>query len=437
MKLLFSCMPLGYGVWVIMLLIGCISAEETKEESEEEVPYHQRTSFYVATDGKDSNPGTIKEPWATWQKGFTMAKPGDTIYIRGGIYHAGLLSPYGVYISNKKGSKSKPIHIFNYPSETPVLDCSNIMKSRNDNIGIRLDYCSYFHLKGLTVTGVSQHDYDTGPCGYLLEHGGVFKLENCVAHNVEGAGFQGYAVDSIEVINCDSYDNFDRSTAGYIGGQADGFVFCFASQGSYTYLKGCRAWYNSDDGFDCWENEGVVKFENCWAFNNGRGDGDGGGFKLGKTVLSPMNEPQRVLINCMAFYNKLIGFNQNGGNVSMELYNNIAYKNDESGYSLGEFNIKLWIKNNISFANGEKDYFSGNAENNHNSWNATLQVAVEDNDFVTVDTVGVSGQRKANGDLPDISFLRLVQGSDLVNKGVDVGLDYKGSAPDLGPFEVK
>ncbi len=43
--------------------------------------------------------------------------------------------------------------------------------------------------------------------------------------------------------------------------------------------------------------------------------------------------------------------------------------------------------------------------------------------------------RKPDFSLPDITFGHLVQGSDLIDKGVNVGLPYSGSAPDLGPFE--
>ena len=43
--------------------------------------------------------------------------------------------------------------------------------------------------------------------------------------------------------------------------------------------------------------------------------------------------------------------------------------------------------------------------------------------------------RKSDGSLPDSDFFKLVSGSDLRNAGIDLGLPYNGSAPDLGPFE--
>jgi hypothetical protein len=61
--------------------------------------------------------------------------------------------------------------------------------------------------------------------------------------------------------------------------------------------------------------------------------------------------------------------------------------------------------------------------------------AADDSDFISVDTTGVRGPRKADGSLPDITFMHLKAGSQFVDAGTDVGLSYSGSAPDLGCFE--
>lgn len=45
------------------------------------------------------------------------------------------------------------------------------------------------------------------------------------------------------------------------------------------------------------------------------------------------------------------------------------------------------------------------------------------------------GPRKADGGLPQPTFLKLVQDSHLVDSGVDVGIAFEGRAPDIGPFE--
>lgn len=43
--------------------------------------------------------------------------------------------------------------------------------------------------------------------------------------------------------------------------------------------------------------------------------------------------------------------------------------------------------------------------------------------------------RQSNGGLPVITFMHLVSGSDLIDKGMNVGLSFVGAAPDLGCFE--
>ncbi|HEY2587176.1 MAG TPA: carbohydrate-binding protein [Tepidisphaeraceae bacterium] len=45
------------------------------------------TTWYVATTGSDNNPGTLGAPFQTIQHAATLAQPGDTVLIRGGIYH--------------------------------------------------------------------------------------------------------------------------------------------------------------------------------------------------------------------------------------------------------------------------------------------------------------------------------------------------------------
>lgn len=58
-----------------------------------------------------------------------------------------------------------------------------------------------------------------------------------------------------------------------------------------------------------------------------------------------------------------------------------------------------------------------------------------EDDFLSVDPVSASAPRKADGGLPDIGFMHLAEGSDLIDAGVDLGFPFHGNAPDLGAFE--
>ncbi len=429
-----------YFLFLTHLLFGCSPMDglDVKGDDTDDVPpvVLPHNKFFVAPGGNDNNPGTYTQPWGSWQKAFTRAVAGDTVYIRGGVYYPDNQDDYGVYLSRRGGTFSNPVCIFNYPGESPLLDCSTITRS-SDVTGLFLERCRYMHLKGLTIKGVKQANSNVNSNGIGVENSVGIRFENCASHSNAGSGFSTYQSDTLYFINCDAYNNFDQLTAGYSGGQADGFVVSYASEKAYTHFSGCRSWFNSDDGFDCWENEGTVVFENCWSFNNGRGEGDGCGFKLGRTSESPLPEPQRILIRCMAFKNRFIGFNQNGANVKMTLYNNFAFDNDDAGFELSEHRNEITVRNNISYKNSNVASLSGSVIHDHNSWDASPPVTCTDNDFISIDTTGTSGLRQPDGSLPVIDFLRLKAGSDLVNSGIDVGLPFKGNAPDIGSFEAE
>ena len=51
-----------------------------------------------------------------------------------------------------------------------------------------------------------------------------------------------------------------------------------------------------------------------------------------------------------------------------------------------------------------------------------------------VEVPAAAAPRQPDGSLP-AGFARLVSGSDLIDKGLDVGLPFNGSAPDLGAYE--
>jgi hypothetical protein len=43
-------------------------------------------TFYVATTGNDSHPGTAAQPWATLQRAANVVNPGDRVVVRAGNY---------------------------------------------------------------------------------------------------------------------------------------------------------------------------------------------------------------------------------------------------------------------------------------------------------------------------------------------------------------
>ncbi len=412
---------------------------------------------YVATDGSDSNPGTFQQPWLSIQKGFNSLFPGDTLYIRGGIYlpvgtpGGGMIS--GVFAARRKGTEARRYNIFSYPGETPVIDCSNMTGSASERAGILLAACDYWYIRGIEITAVRQYK---GPPsrraqGLLIQSGNNNRIECVSAYNIEGPGIQlRDASEGNLFLNCDAFNNYDPYTE-VAGDDADGFDIGFIAARSgndrVNTLIGCRSWSNSDDGFDMYQYRGyhgIYVIKECWAWKNGylpdgiSKSGDGNGFKLGTdNAYAPDQRIRRTLFDCIAFSNRQRGFSQESANVRMLFYNNLAYKNGSWGFSFYYYDLPDTLRNNISYknVNGQIENQGINRIHEHNSWDT--RVTVTDADFVSLDASQLASARQPDGSLPGITFLHLQKGSDLIDAGVYTGLPFFGRAPDLGPFETK
>jgi hypothetical protein len=176
---------------------------------------------------------------------------------------------------------------------------------------------------------------------------------------------------------------------------------------------------------------------------------NGNGIKMGGSDATPHTLRHNMIVkNCLTFLNKAKGFDQNNNVGSMTLFNCTAYNNG-IGTPNGALNFStplalasgkvLTVENCISAAPTKSPgYNFGNQVSPvfaTNSWSSPFTGATAA-DFVSVDTTGVRGPRKADGSLPDINFMHLAAGSQFINSGTNVGLPFSGNLPDLGCFET-
>ncbi|MDZ7634085.1 MAG: Ig-like domain-containing protein [Bacteroidales bacterium] len=214
--------------------------------------------------------------------------------------------------------------------------------------------------------------------------------------------------------------------------------------GNLNTVRGCRFYENADDGIDLWNNEGVVVIENCWSWRNGyREDGvtpggDGAGFKLGKTVTADYSLFKRILTNNISVSNRIFGLTQNSATCKMFICNNIFYDNKHMGiyFSASWGDAAHMIRNNIAYKNGTDAAIGINLPVlDHNSWQP--EVTVTNDDFISIDPTQLVRPRKSDGSLPNITFMHIAPGSDLIDAGIDVGIPYWGTAPEIGAFEIE
>lgn len=180
--------------------------------------------YYVAPAGSDSNPGTVAAPFKTIQHGINQARPGDTVFLRGGVY----VETFKVRAS---GTPGNPITVQSYPGETAVVDGQYTLPavpSRgwdgcNNTVSppvcfhyaplVRIEG-SYVTLEGIVVRRslgrgivISSNDGQT-PTGIVLR--------NNVVHDLRDAGLiiqdaSQILVEGNEIYHSGSFATHDRS----------------------------------------------------------------------------------------------------------------------------------------------------------------------------------------------------------------------------------
>ena len=379
-------------------------------------------ALFAAPDGTPGANATIDHP-TTLPDALGRVTAGGTIYLRGGTYVVG--STLGL---NRDGSDGSPIALRAYPldGERPLLDFSAMTES-SSNRGLSLSG-DYWHVYGIDV-------YRAGD-NCMFVSGSHNTIEFSTFSECADTGLQlgNGAADNL-VLNCDSYFNADSSLE-----NADGFA-AKLDVGTGNRFVGCRAWNNLDDGWDGYlrpADDITTTYEDCWAIDNGKlqdgtvGVGDGNGFKTGGSDTKDLRH-NAIYRRCIATGNVHDGFDHNSNRGSVTILNSAAHNNGSNiNFSTTNIAASLTIKNTISLGNsGALNATSTDITNN--SWEGGLSAT--NDDFASVDASLLKAPRQSDGSLPDVDYLRLVSGSDLRNAGVDVGLPYHGSAPDIGPFE--
>ena len=449
-------------------------------------------TYYVATNGADSNDGTVSAPFKTFGKAYQSAAAGDTVYFRAGTYIIdeseimtagnGTGSYSYVFDLAKSGTASGRTVYAGYPGERPVFDFSNVKPQ--SRVSAFYLHGSYLHLKNFDIVGVqaTMHGHYQSEC-ISARNGSNCIVENIAMHDNMAIGYYAIRGSNNLVKNCDAYNNYDNysafktdedyqnylstgtvaNTSETLGGNCDGFGIHLINK-SYTgnRFEGCRAWWNSDDGFDCINNQASVVWDHCWAFYNGfepnssTARGDGNGFKAGGYGMSvPCSGyatdddgdpliPKNTISYCMAYENKTNGFYSNhhlGGNIWQ---NNTAVFNG-IGSSSANFNMVNRDKDDMATAATDVagydhiiencvSYLPTGTSDNYRNWfnigesctltnNATIDTQ-DDSEFVdgkrlALGKAGIEfmAARKADGSLPDVtSFMVAKAGGTLFQK---------------------
>jgi len=331
------------------------------------------------------------------------------IVLRGGTYRP----DRPVDVRGAGGSSSAPVTLTSASGERPIFDFERLQVG-----GFRFRDCHWLDIRGLEIRRAPSR-------GMFVEAGSSHvTIENVTIRgsggdpDASGTGLFVFESDTITVRNVVSSGNYDPSSG---GGNSDGIDIEDTPE---SLVENCVVAGNADDGIDLWETTDVT-VRNCVAYDNGwkpdgsRG-GNGDGFKLGGGGDSGNNQIER----CVAYNNRTRGFDDNSATRTLTLYNCTAWNNPVNfrlGCEFGSMPPRCRahrLRNNLSY--GGLVVLSPLVDSRRNSWD-----------------LDIDNPRFASLDPQDGTFLHLRADSPAVDAGVDVGLPYSGSGPDLGAFEFE
>jgi len=386
----------------------------------------EAATYYVATSGSDTATGTsTNQPFKTLDKAVSLASTGNLIYVRGGTY---LMTNKLVF--TRSGSPSQPIRLRAYPGELPIFDCS--LTATGTDCLVISGNC--WQVYGLMITNAGHNSIRIMRDSNVVERCVSYRARDTGFHISGGNGVAIYPASNL-IVNCDSIRSYDAP----VGGNADGFSAKW-SLGPNNVFRGCRAWENSDDGWDLWMGTSTVLIENCWAFRSatnvfgsGSFNGDGNGFKLGGNYVAT---PHRI-VNCISFNNRVRGYDQNDNMGTLTVDNNTAWNNPSYNFSLNHPSSSTphIVRNNLAIGTGTNAIRTGSVQLS-NSWQIVISPAFGTDDLLSTDTKWAEAPRRDDGGLPEVPLLRPTVGGRLVDQGADIGASFYGSAPDLGAFET-
>lgn len=137
-------------------------------------------TYYVAPDGRDSNPGTINAPWKTLQHAADVAAAGDTVLARKGVYneHVG----FGFSGDAARGY----ITFASFPGETATIDGTGLDIPGGQWGLFTLKDVGYIILVGFELRNYITFSRRDVPIGvYVFGAGRNIQVVNNRIHNIE------------------------------------------------------------------------------------------------------------------------------------------------------------------------------------------------------------------------------------------------------------
>lgn len=307
----------------------------------------QGATYYVATTGNDSNPGTLGHPFLTFKKAVGVLKPGDTLYIRGGTW----TEQIDLQTPNISGAPGAYITIAGYVGETVTLQYADPtpyaygpIKSRGNR--------GHLIFENLVLDGVN----GSSKSGWILAYGN----HHFIVRNIEIKNFKhnGLAFDDAiasQVIRCKIHDQVSESG---LSGQRWYGIYHY--NGSDNVIEDNEIYNNPGGGIHAYygPHHNLIIRNNSVHDNNFLTSSSVGGILVqGRPDITTTNVR---IYNNLVYGNSTASGVKAGNGISVnqnmrgaKVWNNTVYGNKTYGIAVtgGMTTIDTVVQNNIMFGN--------------------------------------------------------------------------------------
>jgi hypothetical protein len=122
--------------------VAAVEVRNASSELPRLLPGSRGKTFYVSTNGSDSNPGTSARPWRSVQKALETLRAGQRALVRKGVYTQN-------HTVERAGTRAAPITIAAAPGARPVLRAAS---TSGDTYPIRFtDGAAYVRVSGFVI----------------------------------------------------------------------------------------------------------------------------------------------------------------------------------------------------------------------------------------------------------------------------------------------
>lgn len=118
--------------------------------------------YYVSPKGKDTNPGSLAQPWRTVQKAADSLAPGDTAWVRAGRYRE------RVSVNVSGAGPDQFVTLRAYPGEKPIIYGTGLPIPSENAALVLVANQHHVRIQGFTIRNFIAAKGDVTPCGVLI-----------------------------------------------------------------------------------------------------------------------------------------------------------------------------------------------------------------------------------------------------------------------------